>query len=51
MFSCDISDMIEIKQCSENAIKSLGGLNFFIHCVGDYNKALADEQDQKFGIK
>ena len=45
MFSCDISDMTEIKQCSENAIKSLGGLNFLIHCAGDYNKALADECD------
>ena len=45
MFSCDISDMIEIKQCSENAIQSLGGLNFLIHCAGDYNKALADECD------
>ena len=28
IFSCDISDMNAIKQCSENAIKSLGGLNF-----------------------
>ena len=45
MYSCDISNMTEIKQCSENAIKSLGGLNFLIHCAGDYNKALADECD------
>ena len=45
MFSCDISDMTEIKQCSENAIKSLDGLNFLIHCAGDYNKALAYECD------
>ncbi len=45
MFSCDISDMTEIKQCSDNAIKSLGGLNYLIHCAGDYNKALADECD------
>ena len=45
IFSCDISDMTEIKQCSENAIKSLGGLNYLIHCAGDYNKALADECD------
>ena len=44
-YSCDISDMTEIKQCSENAIKSLGGLNFLIHCAGDYNKALAYECD------
>ena len=45
MFSCDISNMTEIKECSENAIKSLGGLNFLIHCAGDYNKALADNCD------
>ena len=45
MFSCDISNMTEIKECSENAIKSLGGLNFLIHCAGDYNKALAYECD------
>ena len=37
--------MTEIKQCSENAIKSLGGLNYLIHCAGDYNKALAYECD------
>ena len=45
MFSCDISDMTKVKDCSQNAIKSLGGLNFLIHCAGDYNKALADECD------
>ena len=45
IFSCDISNMTEIKECSENAIKSLGGLNFLIHCAGDYNKALADNCD------
>ena len=45
MFSCDISDMTKVKDCSQNAIKSLGGLNFLIHCAGDYNKAFADECD------
>lgn len=42
-FSCDISDVLAIKECSEEAIRSLKGLNFLIHCAGDYNKATADE--------
>ena len=35
----------EIKKCCEEAINSLGGLNYLIHCAGNYNKASADECD------
>ena len=41
--SCDISDVLAIEECSKEAIGSLNGLNFLIHCAGDYNKAAADE--------
>tara|TARA_B100001079_G_scaffold129582_1_gene111185 strand:+ start:42 stop:791 length:750 start_codon:yes stop_codon:yes gene_type:complete len=44
-FSCDISNSSEIKKCCEEAINSLGGLNYLIHCAGNYNKASADECD------
>ena len=42
-FSCDISNGSEIEKCCEEAINSLGGLNYLIHCAGAYNKASADE--------
>ena len=45
IFSCDISNPSSIKECSETAIKRLKGLNFMIHCAGDYNKAAADDCD------
>ena len=45
IFSCDISSPSSIKECSEAAIKRLKGLNFMIHCAGDYNKATADDCD------
>ena len=45
IFSCDISSPSSIKECSEAAIKRLKGLNFMIHCAGDYNKAAADDCD------
>ena len=44
-FSCDISDSSEIKKCCQEAVNSLGGLNYLIHCAGNYNKAIADECD------
>ena len=44
-FSCDISESSEIKKCCEEAINSLGKLNYLIHCAGNYNKASADECD------
>ena len=44
-FSCDISESSEIKKCCEQAINSLGNLNYLIHCAGNYNKASADECD------
>ena len=44
-FSCDISNVEAIKKCSEEVISSLRGLNFLIHCAGDYNKAAAEECD------
>ena len=44
-FSCDISDSSEIKKCCQEAVNSLGGLNYLIHCAGNYNKATADECD------
>ena len=44
-FSCDISNVGAIKKCSEEVISSLKGLNFLIHCAGDYNKAAAEECD------
>ena len=45
IISCDISDSAEIKKCCDEAINSLGGLNYLIHCAGNYNKASADECD------
>ena len=42
-FSCDISDATAIKECSGEVIRSLEGLNFFVHCAGDYNKAMAHD--------
>ncbi|MFL2826449.1 MAG: SDR family oxidoreductase [Paracoccaceae bacterium] len=44
-FSCDISESSEIRKCCEEAIDSLGNLNYLIHCAGNYNKASADECD------
>ncbi len=44
-FACDISNVGAIKKCSEDVISSLKGLNFLIHCAGDYNKAAAEECD------
>ena len=44
-FSCDISDGSEIKRCCEEAINSLGGGNYLIHCAGQYDKASAGECD------
>ena len=44
-FSCDISDGSEIKRCCEEAINSLGGVNYLIHCAGQYDKASAGECD------
>ena len=44
-FSCDISDSSEIKKCCQEAINNLGGMNYLIHCAGNYNKASADECD------
>ena len=45
IFSCDISNPSSIKECSAAAIKRLKGLNFLVHCAGDYNKAAADDCD------
>lgn len=44
-FPCDISVSSEIKNCCEEAINSLSGLNYLIHCAGNYNKASAGECD------
>ncbi len=44
-FSCEISNSSEIEECCEEAINSLGGLNYLIHCAGAFNKASADECD------
>ena len=44
-FACDISKSSEIEKCCEKAINSLGGINYLIHCAGNYNKASADECD------
>ena len=45
IFTCNISECSEIKKCCEQAIDSLGNLNYLIHCAGNYNKASADECD------
>ena len=42
-FTCDISKSSEIEKCCEEAINSLGGLNYLIHCAGNYTKASGDE--------
>ena len=44
-FSCDISNSSEIEKCCKEAINGLGGLNYLIHCAGNYNKASAYECD------
>ena len=43
ILACDIGNDLEIKKCSGEALERLKGLNFLIHCAGDYNKAVAHE--------
>ena len=44
-FYCDISKRTEIKKYSEKVIEKLSGMNFLIHCAGNYNKATSEDCD------